>query len=275
MKKNISRVLAPSSSLFGYAILGCYAFIGIGVQFGFWGQNWEYVYSITGFDPISSEHFLGTNYAGQDIWQRTLFSIKEAILLGAIVATSSSIIGALLGFISGFYSESTLDRTLLWVVASLDIIPFYLLVTAILLIFQNSIFGIYIALISSHWPHTYKTTRIHTKRLKQIDYVVHAKSQGASLTHLMKFHIIPMLASIIYVEFGLVFMLAIKAETLLSFLGLSTQNKVTWGIMLYESSVELINGHYINFLAATISLVVFIQAFNQVIENYSIANTSS
>ena len=58
-------------------------------------------------------------------------------------------------------------------------------------------------------------------------------------------------------------MAAIKTEVILSFLGLGVQDGVSWGLMLAESTQEVLAGHFNNFIAASTMLFVLLLGFNQ------------
>jgi len=55
---------------------------------------------------------------------------------------------------------------------------------------------------------------------------------------------------------------AIKTEVILSFLGLGIQDGVSWGLMLAESSQEVLAGHFGNFIAASLALFIMLMGFN-------------
>jgi peptide/nickel transport system permease protein len=64
------------------------------------------------------------------------------------------------------------------------------------------------------------------------------------------------------VQGSLAFIAAIKTEVILSFLGLGIQNGVSWGLMLAESTQEVLAGQFNNFLAASLMLFALLMGFN-------------
>jgi peptide/nickel transport system permease protein len=74
--------------------------------------------------------------------------------------------------------------------------------------------------------------------------------------------VLPNTVHILLVQSTLVFVAAIKTEVILSFLGLGVQDGVSWGLMLAESTQEVIAGHFGNFLAASLFLFVFLLGLN-------------
>ena len=67
---------------------------------------------------------------------------------------------------------------------------------------------------------------------------------------------------ILLVQASIVFVAAINTEVILSFLGLGIQDGVSWGLMLAESSQEVLAGHFGNFVAAGTSLFILLMGFN-------------
>jgi len=64
------------------------------------------------------------------------------------------------------------------------------------------------------------------------------------------------------IQASISFVAAIKTDVILSFLGLGVQDGVSWGLMLAESTQEVLAGHFNNFLAASIMLFLLLLGFN-------------
>ena len=68
-------------------------------------------------------------------------------------------------------------------------------------------------------------------------------------------HILPNTSHILLVQASIAFVSAIKAEVILSFLGIGIRDGMSWGLMIEESTKEVLAGFYNNFIAA--SLLMF------------------
>ena len=77
-------------------------------------------------------------------------------------------------------------------------------------------------------------------------------------------HILPNTAHILLVQASITFVSAIKAEVILSFLGLGIKDGMSWGLMIDESTKEVLAGFYNNFLAASLLMFGLVMAFNAV-----------
>ena len=75
-------------------------------------------------------------------------------------------------------------------------------------------------------------------------------------------HVLPNTFHILLIQGTIVFVAAINTEVILSFLGLGIKNGVSWGLMLAESSQEVLGGHFGNFIAAGTSLFLLLMGFN-------------
>ena len=99
----------------------------------------------------------------------------------------------------------------------------------------------------------------HSRR----EYVRAAEAIGASSAARMFRHILPNVSHVILVRMSLFVVGFIKAEVILSYLGLGVAvDQVSWGTMLAESQAELILGHWWQLAAATGFMAVFVTAFS-------------
>ncbi len=146
-------------------------------------------YSYTDLDftalqqPPSVEHWFGTNAIGQDLLAQTLRGMQKSMLIGVCVAFISTTIAATVGSIAGFFGGWR-DRTLMWIVDLLLVVPgFYLIAivtshsrqsaTVIWLIVLLSVFG---------WMISSRIVRGMTMSLREREFVAAARYMGVSNT---------------------------------------------------------------------------------------------
>jgi ABC-type dipeptide/oligopeptide/nickel transport system permease subunit len=65
-----------------------------------------------------------------------------------------------------------------------------------------------------------------------------------------------------FINFSLLFIGAIKAEVILSFLGLGVKDEPSWGVMINHAKAEVLNGFFWQIGAATTFMLVLVLAFN-------------
>ena len=235
--------------------------IALGVWAGLWGQNWS---SIEGpmWAPPSADYWLGTNIIGQDIFERAIYSTKTAFEVGMVVAILSTILGGLLGALSGYFTNTWVDEVILWLMGVLDSIPFYLFVAAIAYSLQGYAYSMHVAMIATFWTTTARLVRGEVIKLKNFEFVEAARAIGLPQRLIIFRHIMPNTFHILLVQATIVFVGAIKSEVILSFLGLGVVDGVSWGLMIAESTQEVQAGHYSNFITASVFLFVLVMAFN-------------
>ena len=247
--------------MYSLVVVGFYLIIALGVWSGIWGQGWG---DNTGpmWGGSSSDHWLGTNIIGQDIYQRVIYSTKTAFEVGLVVAVLSTVLGGVLGALSGYFSSRWIDEVILWFMGVLDSIPFYLFVAAIAFALQGYPYSMHIAMIATFWTTTARLVRGEVIKLKNFEFVEAARAIGLPSSKIIFRHITPNTFHILLVQATIVFVSAIKSEVILSFLGLGVVDGVSWGLMIAESTQEVQAGHFSNFLSASAFMFVLVMAFN-------------
>ncbi len=244
-----------------FIVIIIYFFIAIGVKTGLLGTGWDEVVA-DGYEGISTNHFFGTNLNGQDVFKRAISGTGTAFEIGIIVTFFALLIGTFLGLFAGYFVGTIIDEIIVFIYTVLDSIPFYLFVIAVAFALKNVPFSMHIAMIASFWTSTARLVRGETIKLKNMPYVESARAIGANYFRIMFKHILPNTMNIIPVQASIIFVMAIKNEVILSFLGLGVREGISWGLMIAESSGEVGVGIFNNFLSASIMLSILVLAFS-------------
>ncbi len=206
------------------------------------------------FSPPSAQHILGTDEAGRDVMARLMYGGRISLLVGLLGAVSAAMVGTLIGLIAGYYrghTESVLMRITDGVI-SLPILPLLIVFAAIDLqklgfseeFVRSSAANFYrivfiIALVE--WTTVARLVRASTLSLMTREFVLAARTQGASARHILTVHVLPNTTSPIIVALSLAVGQIILLESTLSFLGLGIQPPTpSWGNML-NNAQELIS----------------------------------
>lgn len=245
------------------AVVLVYLIVALGVWLGWWAQGWG---DLLGgkWEPASATHWFGTNIIGQDIFSRAIYSTATAFEVGLIVAVAAVAVGAVLGAFAGFFAGSWIDELLLWWMGVLDAIPFYLFVAAVAYALADNPWAMHVAMVATFWVGTGRLIRGEVIKLRGMEYVEAAHSIGVPETTIIFRHILPNTAHILLVQASIIFVSAIKSEVILSFLGIGIRDGMSWGLMIDESTKEVLAGFYNNFLAASLMMFVLVMAFNAV-----------
>ncbi len=241
-------------------VLGYFA-AAAGVWLGLWGGGWGEVGGGK-WEPASAAHWFGTNLIGQDIFQRSLFSVSTAFEIGLVVAVLATLLGALLGALAGYFSGRFTDEVVVWAMGVLDSIPFYLLVAAIAFALAGNPYAMHVAMISTFWVTTARLVRGEVIKIRNLEFIEAARAVGLGDLTIIFRHVLPNTLHILLVQFTITFVAAIKAEVILSFLGLGMKEGMSWGLMIAESTFEVLAGFFNNFLAASLLMFGLVMAFN-------------
>jgi len=255
------RLKSDPYGMGGLIVVTIFASVAVCVWAGLLGQGWSEV-SGSRYEGVSATHWFGTNLLGQDILNRTLFGTATAFEVGLMVTVCSTLLGTLLGGLAGWYSHGWLDEIILWVKGVLDSIPFYLFAAAVAFALQGNPWAMHLAMIITFWTTTARIIRGEVMRIKEREFIEAARAIGLPGLKTVFRHVLPNTIHILLVQGTIVFVAAINTEVILSFLGLGIQDGVSWGLMLAESSQEVLAGHFGNFIAAGASLFLLLMGFN-------------
>lgn len=255
------QLLADGSGLAGLMLIAIFAGISVLVWLGVAGQDWAQA-SGGRWEASSPAHWWGTNVLGQDIFQRSVYSVKVAFEIGMLVTLSTALLGALAGAVAAWYRDSWLDEAIVLLMGIMDSIPFYLFVAALAYALRGYAFAMQLAMVACFWTTTARLVRAEVLRLREQEFVLSARLLGLPGWQVMWRHVLPNTTHLVLAQSAIVFAAAIKAEVILSFLGLGVQNGVSWGLMLAESTQEVLAGQFNNFWAASLPLFALLLGFN-------------
>lgn len=255
------RLRADPPGLAGFMVVGLFFALACGVWLGLIGQDWAAAEGGR-WEPAGTRYWFGTNMLGQDIFERAIFSVRTAFEIGLVVAVLSTALGALLGALAGWYHRRWVDGAVLWLMGVLDSIPFYLFVAAVAYAMRGQAWAMHVAMIATFWTSTGRLVRAETMRLKGRDFVLAARTIGLRDDVVLRRHVLPNTLPVLLVQASIAFVAAIKTEVILSFLGLGVQDGVSWGLMLAESTQEVLAGQFNGFLAASLMLFALLMGFN-------------
>ncbi|MDP6109664.1 MAG: ABC transporter permease, partial [Rhodospirillales bacterium] len=201
----------------------------------------------------SLDTWLGKDELGRPVFVRLLYGGQVSLLVGLVTALVAAIIGTVVGLVAG-YRGGWIDALLMRLtdsVIALPLLPLLIVLAALDLnklglseiVTQSENISLYriVAIVSLvGWTTVARLVRGSALSLRERDFVLAAKAQGASSLRIMTVHILPNLFSPIVVATTLSVGNIILLESVLSFLGLGIQPPVaSWGNLLTNAQ-ELI-----------------------------------
>jgi ABC-type dipeptide/oligopeptide/nickel transport system permease subunit len=260
-KRSWQKLKNDKAGLTGLVLILIFFGIAAGVWTGILGQNWSEANGGRWESP-GAQFWFGTNLLGQDIFERSIYSVRTAFEIGMVVSIASTLMGACLGALAGWYNGTWIDGLILWLTGVLDSIPFYLFVAAVAYAFQGQGWAMQAAMIATFWTTTARLVRAEVLKIKPREFILSARVMGLPDWLILSRHVLPNTSHILLIQTSIAFVAAIKTEVILSFLGLGVHDGVSWGLMLAESTQEVLAGHFGNFLAASGMLFLLLMGFN-------------
>lgn len=212
--------------------------------------------------PLSAAHWLGTDELGRDILSRILYGARVSMLVGASVVFGSGLVGLILGSLGGYFG-GWFDR-----VVNIVLINAFLSFPGILLAIGFAAFlgpgleKVILALVITGWAGYARLARAQVLKTKEMEYVVAARSLGASHARILWRHLLPNILQPVLIQATIGMASAILAESTLSFLGLGVLTPVpSWGAMLNDARSHLFDAPHM-VVSPALAVMAAVLAFN-------------
>jgi peptide/nickel transport system permease protein len=155
--------------------------------------------------------------------------------VGLIAMVISVAIGSLVGGLSGYFG-SWVDSILMRITDGMMAVPYFFLVLIVVAVFGSSFRNIVVVIGVTSWMVVARIVRSEVLRYRERDFVLAARSIGASEQRILFRHVMPHSAPSIIVAATLGVASAILLESALSYLGLGIRPpQASWGNMLSDA----------------------------------------
>lgn len=272
---NAPAKIKQSKSLWQHALgtilkdkLACTALIVVGVYFlvalltflGVLAANWGAEVG-PAYAPPSADFIFGTDIFGRSVFLKMVKGAETAIAIGLATSIISLVIGTIMGAVAGYFG-GFIDEIIVWFYTTFSSIPFIMLLISIAFIMGKGTSTVFISLGVTSWVSLCRIVRGEVMKHKEREYSQAANALGAGHTRKIFKHILPNISHVLIINFSLTFESAIKAEVILSYLGLGVQGRPSWGTMIDDSKLELARGVWWQLGAATLAMFFIVLAFN-------------
>ena len=212
--------------------------------------------------PPSSAHFLGTDDLGRDVFSRVLVGSQVSLRVGLISVAIGFLFGVSLGLAAG-YLGGTFDLLAMRGVDALLAFPALVLAIAITAALGPKIENAMIAIGIVAIPAYARLTRGQVLAVRAREFIVAARTIGASPLRIILWHIFPNVVNSLIVQATLSTAFAILAEAALSFLGLGPQPPdPSWGQDINYSQRYLPNLKWWMSVGPGLAIFTAVFAFN-------------
>jgi peptide/nickel transport system permease protein len=191
------------------------------------------------FDSPGSEHWLGTDNVGRDTFTRLMYGARITLGVAFLTVLFASTIGVLVGLCAGYFA-GPVDEVLMRFVDAVLAIPALLLYMLMAIVFRPTPVVLALIIASVNWCATARLVRAETLSLRTHEYVLAARSIGATSRRTLARHILPHALPTIIVAASISVGYVILIEAALDFLGLGVQPPTaSWGNMLTDAQAFL------------------------------------
>lgn len=262
----LRRLLDDNLAVVSFVTIVAYVVVAGFVSLGWMATSWQDQIGASQLPPSLSngfEYIMGLDIFGRSVVLKTVQGAYTALYVGLVSSMISVPIGVIMGASAGYFG-GWIDDLITWIYTTLSNIPEILLLVAFATAFGKGIETMAVALGMTTWVGLARLIRAEFIKHKNREYVAAAHALGGGHVRRIFRHILPNVLHIIIIGFSLRFVVAIKSEVVLTFLGLGMEigEGSSWGLMISDASGELVQGIWWGLASATMAMFPIVLAFS-------------
>jgi peptide/nickel transport system permease protein len=210
----------------------------------------------------SATHWMGTDELGRDILSRIIYGARVSMTVSVSVVIGAGTVGLALGALAGYFG-GWFDRIVNSILINAFLsFPGILLAIAFAAFLGPGIGKVILALVITGWAGYARLARAQILQAKEMEYVLAARSLGASDARILVRHLLPNILQPVLVQATIAMAGAILAESTLSFLGVGVLAPMpSWGAMLNDARGHLFDAPH-DILFPALAVMAAVLAFN-------------
>jgi peptide/nickel transport system permease protein len=213
--------------------------------------------------PPSSDHWLGTDALGRDLFTRIIYGARTAMIIAVSAIAFAVAVGTTLGLIAG-YTGGLTNSVIMRFIDAMMAFPGILLALTIVSVLGGGVLTVIIALGVQSITGYARVVCAQAMSLRENDYVLAARTLGATKKRIMFLHILPNAVAPLIVMSTIAIGITILAEAGLSYLGIGiTEPTIAWGSLVNVGQRYLLN-YPLLAIAPGIAIMLVVFAFNMV-----------
>ena len=208
-----------------------------------------------------SGHTLGTDDQGRDVLARIVHGTVVAALVGIVAMGIATTIGIALGVTAGFLGGKV-DLVLSRFTEIVMCFPTFFLIITVISFLERSIVNVMAVIGFVSWTGIFRLVRGEVLRVKTLDYVMAGKALGVPTRRLMFRHVLPNAVAPVFVSVAFGVAGAVLTETSLSFLGFGDTSIPSWGEIVSQGRLYVVEELDYLVIWPGIAIFVTLTAFN-------------
>lgn len=210
--------------------------------------------------PPGSQHWIGTDGFGRDMFSRVVYGSRVSMLIGGLVVCFTTAAGVLFGMLAGYFRAW--DSVVMRIMDALLAIPPVLLAIAIVASLGPRLSNVVISLTVAYTPQLARVLRSQVLVLREATFAEAAKSEGAHDLLIAFRHVLPNALSPVIIQGTVTLAYAVLTEAALSFLGVGTPPYIpSWGNELNDGRPYMVQAPWIT-LFPGIAIMICVLGLN-------------
>lgn len=199
---------------------------------------------------------LGTDHSGYDLGVRTAQGLRISLLMAAVCAVVSTVIGLVIG-IGAAMAGGWLDALVMRAVDAVNALPHLVLGVVIAAMWQGEPVAIVASIALTHWPAVARVVRAELLATRSAGWIEMAHLAGATRTFIATRHLLPAVTGQALVAMTVLLPHAVWHETTLSFLGVGlSPDAASLGTLLGQARGDVLTGAWWALVVPGVALIV-------------------
>ncbi len=175
---------------------------------------------------------LGTDQLGRDVFSQLIYGARTPILITFLSSAVSILVGLLIGLVAGYYGGKT-DELFMRMADIVLTIPLLPLLIILVSVNSNYLLDMIVLIVLAWWAWTARLVRSQVLTTRERAFVDAARVLGVRNFTIIRRHILPNVISLVFATATIGVAYAVITQASLSFLGLESSTRGSWGTMLF------------------------------------------